>query len=235
MANKTLLNGVNELLKRVRLIQGDSGILASLTDSPRQVYIDTAVQVWNELIEEVYSKANIPLPQELGENTITLATDDRDYALQTDVVQLYFPLLDETNGRYIDEYPGGYIDMVRDQTIPANYTGLPNYAAIRPTDSELYLDNIPTSAENGDVYKYRYDKDISLSAAADTFPFIDAVFRALVPAAVELWRKSHQNSFDADGYKKSVGTAARLMTQKQQRGSWLPTKGVTNMTDPYQS
>ena len=233
MANKTLLNGVNELLKRVKLIQGDSGALASLADSPRQVYVDTAVQVWNELIEDVYSKANVPLPQELGENTITLATADRDYALQTDVVQIYYPLQNETTGQYIYEYPGGYLEMVRDQAIPANYTGQPLMAAISPVDSELYLDRLPTSEENGDVYKYRYDKDISLSAAADTFPFIDAVFRALVPAAVELWRKSHQNSFDADGYKKAVGTAARLMTQKQQRDSWLPAKSVVNSTDPY--
>ena len=50
---KTLLDGVNEVLKRVSLIQGDNAILTDLTDSSRQVYIDVAVQVWNESVDEI--------------------------------------------------------------------------------------------------------------------------------------------------------------------------------------
>ena len=228
----TLLNCVNEVLKRVQVIQGDSGLLTSLTDPGRQVFIDLAVQVWNELIEDLYSQSNIPMPNELAENTITLVTSDRDYALQTDLVQLHFPLIDETNGQYITEYPGGYMQMVEDQNFPSNYTGLANYAAIRPTDGELYLDRIPTANENGLVYKYRYDKDVSMSLAADTVPFTDAVFRALVPAAAEMWKIEQHNKFSQEIYEKAFGKASTLLTQVEIRDSWLPLTTSHQNTDP---
>src|SRR3990167_11170649 len=124
---KTLLNGVNEVLKRANLIQGDSGALSSLTDSARQVWVDNVVQVWNELMEELYETSQKPMPQELATGTLTLATNDRDYALST-FNKLYFPLQDETNGQYIFEFSGGYLDLVNQQSVTADYTGLPTYA-----------------------------------------------------------------------------------------------------------
>lgn len=225
---KTLLNGVNEVLKRAKLIQGDSGALTTLSDSPRQVWIDNAVQAWNEIIEELYTISGKPLPKQLAESTITLVTDDRDYALQSDLTVLHWPFLDETNGQYIYEHTGGYLSLVASQPIPADFTGLPLTAAIRPTDGELYLDRIPTANENGLVYKYRYDKDISLSAAADTFPFTDATFRALVPAVTEVFNLYHRREFAEGVYKKSLGVGSRLLTQIQPRDSWMPGKIPTN-------
>lgn len=229
---KTLLNGVNEILKRVSVIQGDSGALSTLTDSGRQVYIDLAVQVLNEAMEELYSLANKPMPNILSENTITLVTSDRDYALQTNLVQLLYPLLDETNGQLILEYPGGYMGMISDQTYPNNYTGLPTYATISPKTGELYLDRIPTSSENGLVYKYRYIKDGSLSAAADQFPFSDAVFRAIIPAASQLWAKYQKKEFDGGEYRLSMARAMRFLSQGLQRESWLPMNNIRGF-DPY--
>lgn len=49
---KTLLNGVNEVFKRIKLIQGDAAALTSLTDSARQHSIDLAIQIWNEVVDE---------------------------------------------------------------------------------------------------------------------------------------------------------------------------------------
>lgn len=231
----TLLNGVNAVLVRTKIIQGDSGTLTSLTDSGRQGFIDIAVQIWNEVIEELYSATSIPLPQEMAEDTITLVTDTRSYALQSDLIQLRFPLLDETNGQFIAEYRGGYEQMVADQPYPANYTGLPYLGAISPVNSELYLDRIPTSDENGRVYKYRYDKDISMSAAADTFPFTDAVYRALIPAAAQLWNRDQKRSFDEAVFKTSVGRASRFLTKIQPRTSWLPLhEKIIFSTDPLE-
>ena len=218
---KTLLESVNEVLKKVKVIAGDAGELTTLTDSGRQVYIDNAVQAWNEAVDQLYSVSNIPLPNELAESTITLATSDRDYALDAALVQLRWPLIDETNGRVIEEYPGGYKSMVDSQLIPSNHTGIPYYGAIRPTDGELYLDAIPTSDENGLVYKYRYDKDTVMSIAADTVPFKDAVFRAMVPAVAELWKRNQNQSFDNDIYTLSIGRAGRLMTSVQRRDSYV--------------
>jgi hypothetical protein len=218
----TLLNGVNEVLKRVRIINGDSGVLTGLTDTARQNYIDIAVQAWNEGLDELYTASNTSLPNELAEDTITLVTDDRDYALNTALNQLRFPLLDETNGAWITEWPGGYEDLVASQLQPSNFTGLPLFATIRPTDGQLYMDRIPTASENGKTYKYRYDKDLELTLASDTMPFKDVVFRAMVPAVAELWRREIRGEFDPGFFGVSLGRASRYLTQKQMRTSWLP-------------
>lgn len=238
---KTLLNGVNDLLKRVQIIAGDSGELSSLTDSGRQPFIDIAVQVWNEAVEQLYSVSDLPMPQEMDEATITLVTGDRDYALAADLVQLHFPLIHTANfvltseqGWYILEYPGGYMNLVDSQPFPASYTGLPTYAAIRPTDGQLYLDRIPTAAENNLTFTYRYDKDVSLSLAADTFPFSDAVYRALLPVAGELWRLFQENKSFEGVSRLSFGRAARFLTNVQQSPSWTPRISYSQPMDPFE-
>lgn len=235
-SDATLLDGVNYVLKKARLIQGDSGELTSLSDSPRQVWIDQIVQAWNETVEELYSVTGTPMPKELAEATITLVTDDRDYALASNLNILYWPFLNETNGQYIHESTGGYLALVARQPIPADYTGLPIYGTIRPTDGELYLDRIPTSSENGLVYKYRYDKDLSLSAVTDNFPFKNNIFRALVPAVTEIFNIYHRREFNDSLYSTSMGRAARLLSQKPIKTSYLPAKismdnGVMNPFD----
>jgi len=173
---RTLLNGVNEVLKKVHMIQGDSGELTTLSDSGRQTYIDIAVQCWNESIDDIYGFSHQAFPQEVAEGTITLVTSDRSYALATDMNQLRYPFRDETNRQYISEYPGGYLKLLEDQPNPADFTGLPYLGCISPVDGEFFLDRLPTSDENGRVYKYQYDKDLVMTLAADTFPFKDVVF-----------------------------------------------------------
>lgn len=218
---KTLLNCVNEVLKRSGFIAGDAGLLTSLTDSARQPAIDQAIQVVNEGIEELYSQSNVALPNEQAEATITLATGTRAYALNSGLVQLRWPFIDRTNNQYLFEYPGGY-NMMLIADAEQDDTGLPYYAAIRPTDGYLFLDRAPTSTENGRVYYYQYDKNLSLSTLTDTVPFGDAVFRAMVPAWQQMWKREYRNEFDGEIYKMSMGRAARLMTQKQPRSSWSP-------------
>ena len=228
---KTLLNAVNEVLKRVQLIQGDSGTLTTLTDSARQVYIDAAVQMWNETVDELYSISEKPKPKELAEATITLATSTRAYAMASDVVQLYWPFQDETNGRYLLEYPGGYTELVKAQLVPANFTGLPIFGCIRPTDFYIYMDRIPTSNENGLIYKYRYDKDLVMTTASSAMPFTDIVFRDLVPAVAEMWKKEIKNKFDNGIYSNALGKASRHLLGLQQRNSWTPTRVVAGRLD----
>ncbi len=218
-SNKTLLDGVNEVMKRAKLIQGDSGALTSLTDSARQVWIDNIVQIWNEIMEQLYATSDTPMPTELAEDTITLVTSDRDYQLDT-FNQLYFPFNNETTGQKIYEYPGSYLDLVNIQSIPANYTGQPHYGVIRPTDKHFYLDAIPTSNENGDIYKYRYDKDISLSTAAASFPFDNSVFRALVPAVKQVFFLNDKREFNQGEFNISMGRASALLNPNKQRTTW---------------
>ena len=234
MGTKTLLNGVNAVLRRVNILTGDTGELDSLTSSPRQVFIDTAIQVWNEATIQLYSSTSGALPTSITEATITLVNGDRDYALASDLVRIYWPLQDETNGREIEQYPGGYMQMVNDQEIPTNYTGIPYYGVIRPTDGLLYLDAIPQAAEAGLVYKYRYDKSLVLDTATDTFPFSDQVFQAMVPAVTELWRRSRNRMVDNATLEAAMGTASRMLSENKMRPSWFSDWQVrSNPSDPY--
>lgn len=230
---RTLLNGINDVMKRLGYIKGNSGELTSLVDTQRQVTLDLTIQAWNEVIVEIFDASDTPFPNELAENTITLVTDDRDYALQTDLVQLRWPFTNQTNGDQIFEYPGGYEQIYFDQPIPANFTGQSTLAAIRPIDGELYLDAIPTANENGDVYTYQYDKELLLSAAADLMPFSDTVYSQLIMAVAELVKRDKEKSFDGGMYARRTGIAAGLLTQQQQRTTWTPTRGTKlNITDP---
>lgn len=230
---KTLLNGVNDVLEKLGLIHGDTAVLTTLTDSARQRAINLTIDSWNEVITNLYSYTETPRPNELAENTITLVTSDRDYALQTDLVLLHFPLRDETNGHVIDEYPGGYLQLVNDQIYPSQENGLPQYGVIRPTDGELYLDKIPSSNENGLVFKYRYDKELLMSAAADTMPFTDTVYTALLPAVTQHVARTYRRTFDTETYNESLGTAARLFRMTPQRSSYIEVMPMINPTDPY--
>lgn len=216
---KTLLNGVNEVLKRTGILSGSTGELASLTDSARQNYIDVAVQVLNEVVEEIYETADVPLPNEQAEGTITLVTGTKNYALASDLVQLRWPLIDKTNNQYITPFPGGYNSILTFDP-EQDDTGLPHWGAISPVDGTLELDRAPTANENGRVYTYQYDKDISMAAAADAFPCPDVVFRQIVPAAAQLFNRDRQRDFDREVFNVSIGRAARYLTKSQRPKTW---------------
>lgn len=218
---KTYLNCVNEILTRVSVIAGDAGLLSSLTDSPRQVQIDVAKQVINEGIDDLYAVSNIAMPQEQASGSMTLVTGTRAYTLASDLIQLRFPMIDRTNNQYIGEFPGGYNAMLISDP-EQDDTGLPMFGAFRPTDGLFFVDRAPTSVENGRIYTYQYDKNLALTAAASTVPFNDAVFRAMVPAWVQLWKRERRNEFDEGLYRKSVGLASALLSQKQARDNYSP-------------
>lgn len=221
MANKTLLDAVNEILRRVQYIAGDAGVLTSLTDSARQSAIDIAKQIINEGISEVYTTSQVPLPTEQAESTVTLVTNTRAYALATDLEQLRFPLIDKTHTQFIYEFPGGYNEMLR-RDPEQDDTGLPHLAAIRPTDGKLHMDRAPTSVDNGNVYTYQYDKNLGLTLATDNVPFGDPVFFAMVPVWAQLWKRAKRKDFDQGLFASDVGKACRLLTNKQVRESWSP-------------
>lgn len=216
---KTLLDGVNEILKRVRLIAGDAGALTTLTDSQRQPAVDNCVQVINEGIDELYSASQIALPNEQKEGTITLVDGQQDYALAADISLLRWPLIDKTNSQFISEYRGGYNQILLHDP-EQDDTGLPVWGAISPVNSKLYLDRKPTSVEAGRVYTYQYDKDTDLTLAASEMPFGNPVFRAMVPAWVQLFKREDRNEFDAELFNASIGRAARFMTMQQPRSTW---------------
>lgn len=205
---KSLLNCVNQVLLRTGMIAGDAATLTTLTDSARQRSVDVAVQVINEGIDELYTTGDVPLPQEQAESSFTLISGTRAYSLASDFIDLRWPMIDKTNAQFL--YEGDYNQMIV-QDPEQDDTGLPHYAAIRPTDGLLFLDRSPTTAEAGRVYTYQYDKDLVLTDAADTVPFNDITFRAMVPVWTQLWQRDMRQDFDEALYRLNVGRASRTL------------------------
>ncbi len=166
------------------------------------------------------------------EDTITLVADKREYDLPDDMVQLRWPLHDETNGRYINKYPGGYEELRNILVQPGNYTGQPTSGAISPIDGILYIDNLPTASEAGDIYRFTYWKDLTLSRATDQFPFTDTVFRALIPVVTEIWKYYQHNKFSDEIAKVNYGRAVRALKQEPRDASWITRPGGTHSTSP---
>ena len=157
--------------------------------------------------------------------------------MQSDLVTLLtdFGLVDATNNHVIaiNDDEDAYRQLVLGD-LDQDDTGLPSVAAIRPTDGQLWMNRAPTSVENGRVYKYRYNKELELVLAADTFPFGNAVFRAVVPAAAEIWKRLRRKEFDDAMFAASMGRAARLLTQVPVRDSYRPGYGSMMSTDPLE-
>jgi hypothetical protein len=234
---KTLLNGVNDVLKRVGVIQGQSGEFAALTSTNRQQSIDVAVQVWNETIDEAFSKTNQPLSRETTTREIVLANGVREYKLPSNFVTMRWPLIDSTNTQFISEYPGGYDQLRTDISLQNDPTGLPMAGAINTSNSLLSLDRTPTSVEAGRSYELFYDRDTVMTEATDLFPFDDIVYRSMVPAVAHNWREAKQKPFDAGARKKAMARAMRYLRQAQPIESWTPTRpasAVENSTDPFE-
>lgn len=217
--SKTLLDGINDLLDRVGILDAN-GALSSLTNQGKQLFIDRGIQIWNETIDHVCNMMGEAHPGETGSSSITLVTGTREYDLPSDLIQIRWPLMDQTNGHYIWEYPGGYEQMRIDQMIPADWLGLPYGAVINPTTGDLRMDRTPTSTENGLVYNMLYDKDLVMDAADDSFPFSDATYRALLPVVSEGWEAVTRNDFDKEEYRKQLSRALAMANKVNRRTHW---------------
>ena len=220
----TFLVAVNDVLRRVGTIAGDSSALTTFTDSKRQREIDIVTQIWNEAVHELYDMGS--LQGEVASGSITLATDTDEYAVETDFEQMagetYLTrALVKSDGRRLFEYPGGYRQMFLDQPDRSDYTGVSSLWAFNTATNTIRLDKRPTSNENGDVFNYLYDKRINLSATTDNMPFSDTVTDALVPVVAEIWRMDfHGETRDPISANAGFKRAASLITQKKPRSRY---------------
>lgn len=237
---KTLLDGVNEVLKKVKILDNDTGLLTTLTDSARQVFIDSAVQAINETIDELYSPtvSDLPKPKMLKQSTITLVTGERTARLGSSAVTLRqeFNLVDRTNNHTIFILDRGGFRNIINADLEQDDTGLPSVCAIDPTqERQIIFDRAPTAVENGNVYTYYYDRDLELTDKDDEFPFTNQGFRAVVAAASELWKRDQHQEFDASYFNASLARAAVRLDGVTHSNSYAPPRGGVNPTDPMQA
>lgn len=233
------LQAVNASLKRVRVIQGDAGELATstvtttatglvatepFTDSGRQTQIDLMIQVWQEGVHTLYDFGL--LGDEAATGTIALVDGTREYDLPSDFERMAGKSHEErvwrgtTNGLILTEYKGGYAKMLRDQPVATDYIGDPNHWAISPVDrTKVRLDREAAVDQDGDTYSFLYEKRLSLTAtmATETLPFSDTVADALVPVVAEGWNQIMKDDFDSGLFRSSIARAARVGTRNQPR------------------
>ena len=230
---KQLLDGVSRVLIKVSEIESRD-TLTSLTDSSRQVFIDTAVDAWNETIDELYQLTRHPRPNAIKTKSVTLVAGQREYRLHSTLITLRydFHLIDETNDHIIRLVEDGYRSILFGD-LGQDDTGLPSFATINPENEKLIFDRAPTSADAGRVYKYRFEKDLEMNDATDIFPFTDVVFRALVGAVAEKWKFEHRESGSLDVYNRFLAQAASRLRQSPLRASWAPVSAGSSAFDPF--
>jgi len=229
---KTLLNGVNDVLRRAKGLQGEAGELSSLTDSARQVEIDEIVNQWNIGISTLFDLPNEPVINEAATASLTFVDGTREYTTPSDLLLIRWPLINTTDGQTIYEYPGGFDQMRIDQLIPSNYTGLAQFAVIEPILGKIRLDTTPTSVEAGNVYTITYDKSLIMAVAADIMPFDDNVYQAMTSVVLQLYTRERRGRFDGAVFRSSLSLATRLAQKLSRPTRWGPVRTAQNTTDP---
>lgn len=216
----TFLQAVNDTLKRHGTIAGSAGELTTFTDTGFQGHIDLCIQVWNEVVHELYSFGTFHGEQKEG--TLTLATDTTTYATPSDFEQMSgetweTAVMVNTGNFFMREYPGGHLKLYADQPDPSDFTGRPRHWVLDKTGDNFKVDSTPTADENGDAYTFLYDKEIALTTTTDTFPFTDTVVRALTPVVAELMRIDDK---EARLSSTSFRRALKYVREKNDNKEW---------------
>ena len=235
------IDAVNDVLKRVGVIEGDAGELVTttgtavddeFTDAGRQRQIDVALQVWGEVQKEVYSLGLFAA--EAASATISLVADTREYTVATDFARFAGETYDQrvfrgaTTGLIVKEYPGGYAQMLKDQPVATDYTGDPGFFALSPVTAQtVRLDRDPTADQAGHTYNALYEIRLALTStmATATMALPDDAIESLVPVVAEFWNRTFKEDFDRAIFQNSLVRALGYMTQGQRRDRYGVRRG----------
>lgn len=239
------LDVMNDVLKRVGVLQGDAtnlttstvtstatGLIATdaFTRADIQRQVDIGIQAWREVTHEAYSLAL--LANEAASATISLATGTREYALPSNFERVAGPdyhnrvMRGATTGRVLYEYPGGYAQMLADQPRATDYTGSPSYWAISPVNRQLRIDSEPATGDIG-TYNMLYEASFNLTStmATTSLPYTDQTAYALMPVVAEVWNRIFKKESDPALLQKSLVRALGNMTHTQQSNRWGLARG----------
>jgi len=233
---RTFLQAVNLTLRRIGMVDAD---LTTFTDSARQTEVDVVLQAWNEVIDDLQDLGVFATA--VAEGSITLVAGTKTYAVASDFDGIAAdssgrPIMrDETNGRTIWEYEGGWDRMRRDQLVPGNYSGTPTSWAIDPTTGNFEFNTAPASADAGNIYKYVYSKRINLASTTDTFPFLDDAIDTVIRAVIEIYNRDRKGGWEKGAapqtagirqYNRALARAARKIARVPPHDSYGPRHGA---------
>lgn len=215
----TFLQAVNKTLKRVGVVHGDAGELTNFVDTARQENIDITIDIWNDLIQQLYTLELFSKGTEVGQ--FILVADVREYDLEPDFEQMASEIIrNESSTWFLKPYPGGYLKMWEDQIDPSDFEGQPLSWAINTSTNLIRVSSTPTANQSGDIYKYLYHKRLSLEGTGDTFPFSDTVVDSLVGATAEMYRRDRDKEFSQSLLRLSFNRAISYLTQARPKTTY---------------
>jgi hypothetical protein len=226
------LDVVNETLKRVGAIQGDTGNLVTATvtgtatgafdvepfeRSAIQRQVDVCIQLWREGIHELYVHGLFA--REAASATFTFASDTREYTLPNDFERIAGDgyVRGATTGLVLTPYPGGYAKMLADQPRASDWVGDPGHFAFSPATDTIRFDRTFATQQAGHVYNMLYERSINFTSTMATaeLPFSDTVSYDMVPTVAEFMKRWFKQEFDDAGYRQSLVRSLQTASKKQ--------------------
>jgi hypothetical protein len=224
------LTAINETLKRVGVIAGDTQNLVTSTvtstatgltatdalqsQSAIQHQVDVMAQLWREGINELF--AHGLLAKEAATGSIVLVSGQREYALATDFECFAgrAALRAATDNDVLYEYPGGYSEMLINQMLPTQWVGEPRSFAISPVDDKIRIDTDSTATS---TYYYLYEKSVLFTStmATTTLPFSEETYYAMVPYVAQWWERAMKKDFDQEAFAAGLSRAVRRSRKLQ--------------------
>jgi hypothetical protein len=208
------LTAVNDTLTRVGVIGGDTGPLVQGTtdafqsQSSIQHQVDTVVMLWREAIDELYDHGLFA--KEGATGRITLVAGQHEYALASDFQAMTEPahLRGATSGFVLEEYPGGYAQLLEDQPDNTRWIGQPQAWAISPIDGTIRFDAEPGSGENGAIYYYLYEKNQQFTELSE-LPFSEETYISMLPYVAQWYERAMKQDFDSVQFSAGFERAVR--------------------------
>ena len=209
----SFLNCVNRILQLNGIIRGDTDLLTAFTDTNHASTSSIAqIAVQNE-ITELSSKGTLPYQHKIDQ-TITLATGTRTYALASDFVQIWGNrpfFFDKTQNLQIFEYEGGENQLRNDILTYRTDSGSPYYFYFElGTTQQVSFYLVPDSSVNGRVLYYDYQASVNVTNSSDTIPLTTTDQQyAFTEMAARRFKFLYEGKVDIDVETDSVYRAAR--------------------------
>lgn len=174
----TFLQALNRLLRSESIIRGDDDDVVLFSDTNHAATINLAkIAIQNEL---THLTAFDFVPYEESQSTITMAEGTRTYILNSKFVRFIGqPVLLKEDGSgnsdnvYIYPYPGGEKDLrISIPDYQETKGGVSYFYTTGGTSKKIGVFNVPDATEAGTVYRYYYEKDVSVSTETDNIPLI---------------------------------------------------------------
>jgi hypothetical protein len=221
----TFLEAVNRVLRESGILRGDDDTIASFSDTQHNAALNLAiVAIQNELAGLVSDRL---IPYEKTSGTIATVSGTRAYAVESNFVRFYGQspfFFDSANNRHIYEWPGGLDNLRHTIYTYATEAGYPNWWYWEDaTTKKVAFYQVPNEAL---TLTYDYEKDVSVTNAADTLPFhTETEARTFVSMAVPhfkllLTRQSLSGLPEDAGYIRAKAVLADLIKPRNPRNRY---------------